>query len=137
MPDLSKKIDQLGELLDKHGLTAISVREGETEIEVRRDAPVAAHAHILASASQPESAKESGTAVVSPITGIFYRRPSPDEPLYVEEGDRVERGDPIGLIEAMKVFSPVESTASGVIKKILAEDGKVVQEGDPIMIVGD
>ncbi|MFN8139137.1 MAG: biotin/lipoyl-containing protein [Fimbriimonadales bacterium] len=137
MPDLSKKIDQLGELLDKHGLTAISVREGETEIEVRRDAPVVTHAHIPTSAGQPESAKESGTAVLSPITGIFYRRPSPDEPLYVEEGDRVERGDPIGLIEAMKVFSPVESTASGVIKKILAEDGKVVQEGDPIMIVGD
>lgn len=133
MKDVEKKIAELSELLTKHGLTAITVREGEDEIEVRREA-----ASVLA---QPTVAHESprpleaGTPVPAPLTGIFYRRPSPDEPEFVSEGDRIERGQQIGIIEAMKVFNPIESPSSGVVAKIIAGDGAVVQEGDALILL--
>jgi acetyl-CoA carboxylase biotin carboxyl carrier protein len=131
MKDLAKKIDELTKLLDQHGLTAITVREGENEIEIRREAAGTTQVSI-AGAPQP-SRKQAGVPMPSPLTGIFYRKPSPDEPEYVKEGDRIERGDIIGIIEAMKVFNPVEATVAGVIKSFAVEDGNVLQEGDPIL----
>ncbi len=131
MKDLAKKIDELTQLLDKHGLTAITVREGENEIEIRREA--AGTTQVSIAGAPPPSRPQAGVPMPSPLTGIFYRRPSPDEPEYVKEGDRIERGDIIGIIEAMKVFNPVEAIVAGVIKSFAVEDGNVLQEGDPIL----
>ena len=64
-------------------------------------------------------------SILAPLPGIFYRRPSPDEPFFVEEGTSVLSGATIGLVEAMKQFFPVEAELSGKIK-FLVEDGSIV-----------
>lgn len=70
--------------------------------------------------------------ILAPLPGIFYRRPSPDAPPFVEEGGSVAAGDTIGLVEAMKSFFPVEVEAGGKLLKFLAEDGDAVDADDPI-----
>ena len=65
--------------------------------------------------------------------GVFYRSPSPGAPAFVEVGEPVEVGQPIGMIEAMKVFSEVLSEHAGLVKALVAENGTLVQPGDPLV----
>jgi acetyl-CoA carboxylase biotin carboxyl carrier protein len=67
--------------------------------------------------------------------GIFYRSPAPGSPAFVEVGDTIEKDQPIGMIEAMKVFSEVLADHAGKIVAIPAENGKLVQPGDPLILV--
>lgn len=64
----------------------------------------------------------------APLSGTFYRRPSPEEPPYVEEGDEIKPGTVVCIVESMKVFNEVRTERGGVIRKILIEDE------DPVMI---
>jgi len=64
------------------------------------------------------------------MAGVFYISPSPGEPPFVSAGDIVREGDPIGLIEAMKVFSEVLSDHTGRVKGVLVPNGQLVQQGD-------
>ncbi|ARI76274.1 MULTISPECIES: acetyl-CoA carboxylase [Halobacillus] len=70
--------------------------------------------------------------IVSPLPGVFYRRPAPEKPLYVEEGKAVKAGDAVGLVEVMKSFQEIKAEADGVIKSIKVEDGDVVEAGQVI-----
>ncbi|MCH8275063.1 MAG: hypothetical protein IH851_09765 [Armatimonadetes bacterium] len=133
MSDLIAKIEELAELLNRHGLTALRWSEGETTVEVRRDA--GAPSQTAAKLEPDETPEFDGDVVPSPMTGVFYRRPVPAEPPFIEEGDTVSVGEVIGVIEAMKVFNEVESPVGGVVTQFLAEDGAVVQEGDPLLVV--
>lgn len=76
-----------------------------------------------------------GTPLLSPMVGTFYRSNQPGAPPLVEVGQRVAAGEAIGLIEAMKVFSEVPCEVSGVVVAFPAADGKMVQAGDPIVII--
>jgi acetyl-CoA carboxylase biotin carboxyl carrier protein len=76
-----------------------------------------------------------GIPVTSPMTGIFYSSPSPGSPPFVKEGDTVTTGQPVGLIEAMKVFNEIPCPVSGTVVKINANDGKLVQPGDVLFVV--
>jgi acetyl-CoA carboxylase biotin carboxyl carrier protein len=71
--------------------------------------------------------------VSSPVVGVFYRSPSPDSAPFVEVGDRVEIGQTIGLIEAMKVFSEVTSESAGIVLEILAGSGQLIKQGEALM----
>lgn len=73
--------------------------------------------------------------ISSPLTGIFYRRPAPNEPPFVEVGSRVEIGQAVALVESMKVFNEVFSEASGVVVEICAQDGQLVHQGDTLIIL--
>jgi len=73
--------------------------------------------------------------VKSPIIGTFYRRPSPDKPLFVEVGTTVKEGDTVCIIEAMKLFNEIESEISGKIIKVLVEDGTPVEFDQPLFLV--
>ncbi len=71
--------------------------------------------------------------VYSPLPGIFYRRPAPDEPPYVRENDTCAEGDVIGLIEVMKSFHEVNSVVSGKVTKFLVENEATVIAGQPLV----
>ena len=88
-----------------------------------------------APASEPEDDCPNCVVVKAPIVGTFYRRPAPDAEPYVKEGDRVEKGQVLCIIEAMKLFNEIESEVSGIVKKILVEDGAPVEYGQPLFLI--
>ena len=73
--------------------------------------------------------------IVSPMVGTFYRSPAPGAPAFVEEGQKINSGDAVCIIEAMKMMNEVNSQYTGKIVKVLVEDGVVVQKGDKLFIV--
>ncbi|WP_297210515.1 MULTISPECIES: acetyl-CoA carboxylase biotin carboxyl carrier protein [Thermodesulfovibrio] len=79
--------------------------------------------------------EETLHTVISPLVGTFYRSPSPDSPPFVEVGTRVEKGQVLCIIEAMKIMNEIESEVSGVIKKILVENGQPVEYGEPLFLI--
>lgn len=100
-------------------------------------APVAAPAP--ASAPEPAPAKTEDTSkyteVKAPIVGTFYRSPSPDAEAYVKEGDRIQKGQILCIIEAMKLMNEIEAEVSGVIKKILVGNAEPVEYGQALFLV--
>ena len=73
--------------------------------------------------------------VTAPMSGVFYRRPGPDEPAYVELGHVVEKKQVLALLETMKVFQPVKSPAAGKIVGIAAENETTVADGDLLFVI--
>ncbi|WP_426626123.1 acetyl-CoA carboxylase [Leifsonia sp. McL0607] len=73
--------------------------------------------------------------IVSPLPGIFYRKPAPDRDPFVREGDRIDIGQTIGIVEIMKQFTEVQSTATGVIETFRVDDFGAVNPGDVIVTV--
>ncbi len=73
--------------------------------------------------------------VESPIVGTFFRKPSPDSPSFAEVGKVVKKGDKLCIIEAMKLMNEIDAPISGTIEKILAQDGQVVEFGEPLFLI--
>ena len=131
-------IARLGEISAQYGLDLIEYTSGSTTVRVTSDlSPVTVAGRVahLVSGQSAGDKPLAGTPVVAPIMGVYYRSPSPGEPPFVEIGDHVSAGDPIGTIEAMKVFSEVISEVSGVVVAIPAENGKLVHAGDSLIVV--
>jgi biotin carboxyl carrier protein len=78
---------------------------------------------------------ERAHALLAPLTGTFYRAAAPDALPLVEAGDPVEEGQPVGLIEAMKVFSEITADVAGTVIEIVAQNGKVVQQGEVLLYI--
>jgi len=108
-----------------------------------QQAPAPAAAETPAPASEPAATASEPAAndcpgcveITAPIVGTFYRKPAPDADPFVEVGDRVEKGQVVCIIEAMKLFNEIESEVSGVVRKILVEDGEPVEYGQPLFLV--
>jgi biotin carboxyl carrier protein len=75
--------------------------------------------------------------IQSPLPGVFYRRPSPDKDPFVPDGERVEAGQVIGLIEVMKQFSEVQAESAGTLEGFRIDDGDMVHPGDVIAVVAE
>ena len=84
---------------------------------------------------QEEELGENYYVVESPMVGTFYRAPSPGAEPFVKEGDYVEKGQVLCIIEALKVMNEIESEVSGVVKKILVENGQPVEYGQPLFYI--
>ena len=84
---------------------------------------------------QPVDTPEGYLCVRSPMTGTFYRRPSPDEAPYVEIGSTVKQGDALCLIEVMKLFTTIEAASAGVIESIYPEDSQLVEFDQPLFLI--
>ena len=88
----------------------------------------------VAEATQPEADSKLVT-IKSPIIGTFYRKPSPDKPVFVEVGSTINVGDVLCVIEAMKLFNEIESEISGKIVKVLIDDSSPVEFDQPLFLV--
>ncbi|AER57472.1 acetyl-CoA carboxylase biotin carboxyl carrier protein subunit [Pseudoxanthomonas spadix BD-a59] len=86
--------------------------------------------------SSPGQALPDGHVVRSPMVGTFYTAPAPDKPVFVTIGQQVKAGDTLAIIEAMKMFNPIEADASGTIVAILAETGQPVEFDQPLFVIG-
>ena len=89
----------------------------------------------IVSAPAPVVEDSKYITVKSPIIGTFYRRPSPDKPLFVEVGQSINEGDVLCVIEAMKLFNEIESEITGTIVKILVDDSSPVEFDQPLFLV--
>lgn len=81
---------------------------------------------------QPEKQKAEGSIVESPLVGIFYAAPSEDGDPFVKEGDRVERGQVLAIVEAMKLMNEIESDFAGIVAEIYVKNGEMVEYGQPL-----
>ncbi|MGC6430394.1 MAG: acetyl-CoA carboxylase biotin carboxyl carrier protein [Jejuia sp.] len=107
-------------------------------------APVIPVAETPAPVAEPAKAEPAAPAaddtskyitIKSPIIGTFYRKPSPDKPLFVEVGQTIAEGDVLCIIEAMKLFNEIESEVSGKVVKILVDDASPVEFDQPLFLV--
>jgi acetyl-CoA carboxylase biotin carboxyl carrier protein len=150
-----RKVKKLIELLEESDIAEIEIHEGEESVRISRAssvptaAPVAAPAAIPAPTQAPAPAfsspaeeagapapeEISGHQIKSPMVGTFYRAPSPGAKNFVEEGQRVNVGDTLCIIEAMKILNQIESDKTGTVKRILVENGEPVEYNQPIFII--
>lgn len=86
--------------------------------------------------SGPGQALPEGHLVRSPMVGTFYTAPAPDKPPFVTVGQQVKAGDTLAIIEAMKMFNPIEADASGTVVAVLAESGQPVEFDQPLFVIG-
>lgn len=148
----AQEIRVLIEIFERSSLTELMLERGGARLILKREgsrAPAALSQSSLsfsslgASLSPPLGLAEEGRekldvdsyVVKSPLVGTFYRRPAPTEEPYVEIGDRVEKGDTVCIIEAMKVMNEIKIEQSGVVAKIFVEDGKPVEYGQPLLAI--
>lgn len=130
-----ERIRGLVRMLEESGLGELTVEENGTRITLRQQsaapAPVVAAAPVAPAEPAPP-AKPKGHVVESPMVGTFYRSPAPGEPPFVEEGVRVEEGQVLCILEAMKLFNELTSDAAGTVVRVLVEDGAPVEFGQPL-----
>jgi acetyl-CoA carboxylase biotin carboxyl carrier protein len=151
-PDL---VRQLATLIAETDLSEIEVEKGDLRIRVARErapatiqVPMAAPAPVappLPAASVPAAAAAAAPdpkalaahpgAVLSPMVGTAYRRPSPEAKVFVEVGSRIESGARLLLVEAMKTFNDIVAPRSGTVTAIFVEDGQPVEFGEPLLVI--
>ncbi len=141
----SDLIRRLAELLDETGLSEIEVGVGEHRVRVVGAVAVAAPvAHnpspAVAEAPATQAAADADAAhpgaVTSPMVGTVYTAPEPGEPPYVKVGDTVSEGQPLLVIEAMKVMNPIKAPRAGTVTRILVSNGDPVEYGEALLILG-
>ncbi|HEC05567.1 MAG TPA: acetyl-CoA carboxylase biotin carboxyl carrier protein [Thiolapillus brandeum] len=144
-----RKVKKLIELLEASDIAEIEIHEGEESVRISRHgtlppppvaaAPVAvAAAPASAPAAEAEEKQEpelEGHIIHSPMVGTFYRAPNPGAKPFVNEGQSVSAGDTLCIIEAMKILNQIESDKTGVVKRILVENGQPVEYNQPLFII--
>ena len=124
------------ELLERTSVRRISLAAGQFTIEIEREFVSAATAgKVAAPMAAPAAPPDSRHRVLSPMVGVFYHAPSPGAKPLAEVGSRVERGQAIGIVEAMKVMNEVASDAAGVVVEILVPDGQPVEFEQPLIVI--
>jgi acetyl-CoA carboxylase biotin carboxyl carrier protein len=155
-----RKIKKLIDLLEESNLTEIEIREGEESVRLSRaatpapapvyaaPAPVQIAAPVAVPMASPteaatgsvkntaSAALPDGHVVRSPMVGTFYASPNPDSPPFVKLGQSVKAGDTLGIIEAMKMFNPIEADVSGTVVAVLVSNGKPLEFDEPMFVIG-
>ena len=108
--------------------------------QIAAPAPVAAVAAEIPAAAEvaapaPAEPEEDGFEVTAPMVGTFYAASSPGAAPYVQVGDRVNEGDTLGIIEAMKMMNQIEADVSGVVKSIRLQNGEPVEFGQTMIVI--
>ncbi len=149
-PDL---VRELATLIADTDLTEIEVEKGDLRIRVARMvtattitvpaqssaapgpvvAPPPSHAEVAAAAVKSAAAHPG--AVLSPMVGTAYRKPSPEAKSFVDVGSKVQAGDKVLLVEAMKTFNEIVAPRAGTVTAIFVEDGTPVEYGEPLLVI--
>ena len=145
-----RKVKKLIELLDESGIAEIEITEGEESVRISRYSPSALAAPVAMAAPAPLAVaapaaatapvpatepEEDGFEVAAPMVGTFYASASPGAAPYVQVGDRVNEGDTLCIIEAMKMMNQIEAEVSGVIKSIRVQNGEPVEYGQTLVVI--
>ncbi len=150
-----RKVKKLIELLDESGIAEIEITEGEDAVRISRygsgqvaavaAAPAPAPAAPAAPAAAPAPAapapgaaaepEDDGYVVTAPMVGTFYSSSSPGAAAFVQVGDKINEGDTLCIIEAMKMMNQIEADVGGVIKSIRAQNGMPVEFGEPLFVI--
>ena len=155
-----RKVKKLIELLQESGVAEIEIKEGEESVRISRGVvapvtsvtPVIPSARVVAAtvpepaAAQPPTPVEStardsesringGHVVAAPMVGTFYDAPSPDSDPFVRVGQAVSEGDPLCIIEAMKILNPIEADRAGTITAVLVDNGHPVEYEQPLFVI--
>jgi len=147
------KITKLIELVEASGISELEISEGEESVRISRAtvAPAMQQAYTLPVmpqalsnavapvsaqvSAEPAPAQISGHVVCSPMVGTFYRTPSPDAKAFCEVGQKVNVGDTLCIVEAMKMMNQIEADKFGVVKAILVESGQPVEFDEPLVVI--
>jgi acetyl-CoA carboxylase biotin carboxyl carrier protein len=139
-----RKIKKLIDLLEESNLAEIEIKEGEESVRLARvprggvavAAPMAAPTDAASGGHAKASDLPEGHVVRAPMVGTFYASPAPDKPAFVSVGQAVKAGETLGIIEAMKMFNPIEADVSGTVLKILVESGQPIEFDEPLFVIG-
>ncbi len=153
-----RKVKKLIELLDESGIAEIEITEGEDSVRISRyaggaaipqpvapmpvqaapvapAAPAAVAAPVPALAVAAAESEEDGFGVTAPMVGTFYSSPSPGSPTFVQVGDRVNEGDTLCIVEAMKMMNQIDADVAGTIKSIRVQNGDPVEYGQILFVI--
>lgn len=145
-----KEVEKLIDIFSKNSISSISIREGEFEIHLEKNTPAAQvhQASSIASVPAPVSDvalespdtsttsltnNESGDFIESPMVGTFYRCPAPNAAPYINVGDKIKKGQIIGIVEAMKIMNEIEAEFDCKVVEIIANDAQPVEYGSKLI----
>jgi acetyl-CoA carboxylase biotin carboxyl carrier protein len=140
--DANALVTELLQRLAAEDVQQLEIRRAGLRVKVSKNGVPAAAAAPSAPAPVPAGVTVTGPekqtkgelpTVNAPLTGVFYRSPTPQAPPFVQIGAVVNKGDVIALIEAMKLFNEIRSTAGGTVKRIFAENGQLVRAHQPLL----
>lgn len=139
-----RKLKTLIDLVAESGIAELEITEGEDKVKivkfsqaVQPMAQAAAPTTVTVAAPEPAAPPvPSGHMVNAPMVGTFYRAPNPGASPFVEVGQAVKEGEPLCIIEAMKLLNEIEADKSGIIKEVLVENGEPVEYGQPLFVIG-
>lgn len=148
-----RKIKKLIELIEESDINELEIREGEESVRISRNGQVVAVPQAIAAApvapapaaaapvaapvaeTTSSAAELDGHAVTSPMVGTFYRSSAPGSQPFVKEGQQVNAGDVLCIVEAMKMMNQIEADKSGTVAAILVEDGEPVEFDQPLITI--
>ena len=142
-----RKVKKLIELMEESSIGELEIKEGEEYVRIARNAPAAAMPEmmpqpVVAMAPAPAAAEAPapiaeprGHAVTSPIVGTFYRSSSPGARPFVDVGSKVQVGDTVCIIEAMKILNQIEADKAGTVTAVLVENGAPVEYGQDLIVI--
>ena len=145
--NLEEKVKSLYEVMQQEKVEEIRIDSSDMKLHIRRknySRPVQRVAQSTANApakqevSSPEPQQEvvlGESTIKSPITGVFYRSPSPTSPMFVKEGDVVETGKTLCIVEAMKVMNEIKATERAKIVKVLVENGEPINSQQDLFVI--
>lgn len=147
-----KEVEKLIDIFSKNSISSIFLKEGDFEIHLEKNAPATQIAPIPqvsntpaistpipatqeAPASATATAEQGGTFIESPMVGTFYRCPAPNAAPYINVGDKIKKGQIIGIVEAMKIMNEIEAEFDCKIVEIVASDAQPVEFGSKLIKV--